>query len=119
MTEFIGILADLDLCVGCYACEIACKQENNVPVGTRWIKVFTIGPKKTNGKIRMEFLPIMTDRCTLCANRLNKGMEPRCVDSCPVKALVVCRRDEDILSLLQSGKRYQVAKLKGEALAFG
>ena len=44
------ILCDLDLCVGCYACEVACKQENSVPEGVRWIRLATIGPEKVDGK---------------------------------------------------------------------
>jgi Fe-S-cluster-containing dehydrogenase component len=27
-------------CMGCLACEVACKQEHNLPVGPRWIRVF-------------------------------------------------------------------------------
>jgi len=27
-------------CMGCLACEAACKQEHNLPVGPRWIRVF-------------------------------------------------------------------------------
>ena len=29
-----------DNCMGCFACEVACKQEHNFPVGPRWIRVF-------------------------------------------------------------------------------
>jgi len=29
-----------DNCMGCFACEVACKQEHNLPVGPRWIRVF-------------------------------------------------------------------------------
>ena len=25
-------------CMGCLACEVACKQEHNLPVGPRWIR---------------------------------------------------------------------------------
>jgi len=27
-------------CHGCFACEVACKQEHNLPVGPRWIRVY-------------------------------------------------------------------------------
>jgi len=27
-------------CMGCFACEVACKQEHHFPVGIRWIRVF-------------------------------------------------------------------------------
>ena len=26
-------------CTGCFACEVACKQEHGLPVGPRWIRV--------------------------------------------------------------------------------
>jgi len=29
-----------DNCMGCFACEVACKQEHHFPVGPRWIRVF-------------------------------------------------------------------------------
>lgn len=38
------MVVDLDRCIGCYACEIACKQENDVNLGSYWNKVQTMGP---------------------------------------------------------------------------
>lgn len=38
------LVIDLDRCIGCYACEAACKLENNVPMGVYYNKVLTIGP---------------------------------------------------------------------------
>jgi len=29
-----------DNCMGCFACEVACKQEHHFPVGPRWIRVY-------------------------------------------------------------------------------
>jgi len=118
LAELYGILVDLDLCVGCYACEVACKQENNVPTGTRWIRVATIGPKKVNGKLAMDFLPIMTEECTFCQHRLKENLLPRCVDNCPTQALEFCKDAAELLARLQSKKRLQVCKLKGEVPVF-
>ncbi len=119
MAELYGILADLDLCDGCYACEVACKQENDIPVSTRWIKVVHVGPKKLNGKIQMDFIPEMTDECTICEHRLKNKLEPRCVANCPTQALIFCSGAAEILTMLRSGKRLQVCKLKGDFQAFG
>ena len=35
-----GMVIDLDRCVGCHTCEIACKIENDVPLGIwrSWVK---------------------------------------------------------------------------------
>lgn len=48
------LVIDLDRCIGCFACEMACKQENNVPLGVHYNKVLSIGPHKrrTCGLIR-------------------------------------------------------------------
>lgn len=104
-----ALLVNLDRCVGCHACEIACKQENSVPLGTIWLRVVQIGPKKVDGKLRMDFVPLMSDECTLCRHRIEKGMEPACVINCPTQALKFCDTAET-LRLLNS-KRYQVCKV--------
>ena len=119
MEELSGILADLDLCVGCYACEVACKQENNVHIGTKWIKVISVGPEFFNGKPRADFFPMMTEECTLCEHRLSENLEPRCVDNCPTEALKLCNGNTELLAALQSGKRFQICKLKGQVPIFG
>lgn len=119
MAEVCGILADLDSCVGCYACEVACKQENNVAIGTQWIKVISIGPEELNGKRVADFIPMMTEQCTLCEHRLTKNLEPRCVEVCPTKALKFCKNATELLEMLRNGKRSHVCRLKSEAQAFG
>lgn len=119
MAELRGILIDLELCVGCDACEVACKQENNVPIGTKWIRVISVGPAEVNGRQFMEFIPIITNECTLCAHRLGANLEPRCVANCPTQALQFCNNAAEVLSALQSGKRFQVCTLRGGETAFG
>ena len=118
MAETYGIVADLDLCVGCYACEIACKQENSIPVGTKWIKVLSIGPKELGDELGMCFVPVMTDECTLCEHRLQKGLEPRCVENCPTRAMVFCETNTQLLKALRK-KSFHICKLRGGITAFG
>ncbi len=103
-----SILVEIDRCIGCYACEVACKQENNPSPGTPWIKVNTIGPKMVNGKLRMDHVPLISDDCTFCRER---GLRPSCVAHCPTEALRVCSV-APMLDALSSGKRYQVCTIK-------
>ena len=102
-----GILVDLERCVGCYACEVACKQENRSSRSTSWIRINTIGPESVNGKLRMEYIPLISDGCTFCRNN---GLKPSCVDHCPTQALKVCSTAE-ILNIINSGKHYQVCTI--------
>jgi len=118
MAELCGIVADLDLCVGCYACEVACKQENNVPIGTRWIRVTGVGPEELDGRSRIDFVPVMTDECTLCEHRLIRNQEPRCVDNCPTQALKFCGNPYEVLKALHSGRRVQMCKVKSEVMCY-
>ena len=70
------LVIDLDRCIGCYACEIACKQENHVPLGMHYNKVLTIGPIGEFPNIRQYFLPAV---CQVCR-------DAPCVKVCPTGA---------------------------------
>lgn len=106
-----SVLVDLDRCVECHACEVACKLENNLKPEEEWIHVVAIGPKSVSGKLCAEYFPLMTEKCTLCEHRFVRGLEPFCVSVCPTKALKFCS-PEEALSLLKGGKRYIVSKVK-------
>ena len=43
-----------DNCMGCFACEVACKQEHNLPVGPRWIRVFP-DMREVGGRWRLNY----------------------------------------------------------------
>ena len=57
-----------DDCMGCHACEVACKQEHSLGVGPRLIRVVEKSP---------DFIPIY---CHHCANA-------PCAEACPVEAI--------------------------------
>ena len=107
MGDIYGIMADLKRCVGCHACEIACKQEHGLPPGTNWIRVQRVGPEKVDWRLRMEFIPVMSDGCTMCVGR--EGRAPACVENCPTDALMVVDVAE-ALRLLGSGRRYRLCR---------
>ncbi len=68
---------DQDLCVGCQACEVACKQEHGIPVGLKWLQVVEIGPRQVGEKLKLDFRLL---RCMHCG-------KPPCRDICPVQAI--------------------------------
>ena len=76
------IATDVNRCVGCLACSVACKTVNNVPVGAFWNKTLRVGPNPIEGgsgqfpDVEAYFLTIS---CQHCAN-------PECVKVCPTGA---------------------------------
>jgi len=76
-----GLLIEYDYCTGCHACEVACKQEHNFSDGMCGIRVdelVTVSPDK----VHVDFIPITTRFCDLCAKRTGKGELPACVKHC-------------------------------------
>lgn len=78
MTHY-AIATDINRCVGCLGCTVACNTVNNVPIGNFWNRVVRMGPTpKLEGSgqfpdVEMYFL---TMQCQHCNN-------PSCVDVCP------------------------------------
>jgi len=70
-----GMVVDLRRCIGCHACSVACKAENEVPVGVyrAWVKYVDKG---TYPNVTRQFLPRLCNHCK----------SPSCVRVCPTKA---------------------------------
>ena len=79
-----GFVIDQRRCIGCHACTVACKSENQVPVGVfrTWVKSVEKG---TYPNTRRHFL---VQRCNHCANS-------PCTTICPTSALY--RRPDGIV----------------------
>ena len=128
---------DIERCIGCHACSVACKVENSVPLGRFRTKVYYLD-EGSFPKVKRHFLPTLcmqcddtpclkacdrtaivkgadgivrvdpdrcehvgacetacpygaigcddndiADKCDFCSHRLDAGMEPACVETCP------------------------------------
>ena len=84
-----AFLVDLDRGIGCYACEIACKDENDLAPGMRRVKVSAVDA----GEFNRFYVPVFEmDRrgvgaCTLCPQLQAEGRRPACVHNCLTDAL--------------------------------
>ena len=81
------IVVNLDRCTGCFGCEVACKMENDVALGQRWSKVFTVGPVGEYPDMTRYALPTMCQQCE----------DAPCVSVCPTGASY---RDKDNVVLV-------------------
>lgn len=71
-----GFVIDQRRCIGCHACTVACKSENDVPVGDfrTWVKYVEKGAFP---KVRRHFTVLRCNHCDAAP----------CVDICPTLAL--------------------------------
>ncbi len=81
MVQYCFVI-DLDRCIGCKACHVSCKMENEVALGSNRITVHQVGPTGTYPDLQMYFLPSMCQQCA----------DPICVQVCPTGA---CYKNSD------------------------
>lgn len=78
-----GLLINYEYCTGCGTCEMACSVEKDIPIGRYGIKMAEVGPwEYDKKKWQNDIVPIPTDECDLCAERVGKGKKPSCVKHC-------------------------------------
>ncbi len=83
-----GLLIDYEYCSGCHVCEVACSKEHNIPVGKFGIKLAEIGPWNISGdKWQLTYIPVPTELCNLCAERVAAGKKPSCVHHCQAQVI--------------------------------
>ena len=63
-----GMALDLERCIGCHACSVACKVENSVPLGNFRTKVYyydfaAINPFNKKETMKRAFLPTLCMQC--------------------------------------------------------
>ncbi|MEQ1631116.1 MAG: 4Fe-4S binding protein, partial [Planctomycetota bacterium] len=58
-----GFVIDQRRCIGCHACTVACKSENDVPLGDfrTWVKYGEVG---SFPQVRRHFAVLRCNQCT-------------------------------------------------------
>jgi len=81
--KHLGMVIDLNRCIGCWTCAVACKQENDVPEGLFWLRILTLGdgdaidvPSGTYPDVSLAY---EATNCYHCEH-------PPCVKACPTQA---------------------------------
>lgn len=87
-----GLVIDLERCIGCHACTMACKVENNIELGS-WIRVEMLDGQRLDTargqfpELTMHYLPLTCMHC----------QDPPCLDACPTDAIY--QRDDGVVIL--------------------
>lgn len=79
-----GMIIDLQKCIGCYACTLACKAEHFLPPGVFWNRVI-ISEAGTYPASRKLIYPVLCNHCS----------EAACVSVCPTGASA--RREDGVV----------------------
>ena len=81
------MLVVLDCCIGCHACEIACRQEHGLTyeTGSKWCQVVTLKPRRLRDELHLDYVPTMCAHCE----------DPLCIRCCPVEAIV--KREDGVV----------------------
>jgi anaerobic dimethyl sulfoxide reductase subunit B (iron-sulfur subunit) len=79
-----GFYLDSSSCTGCKACQVACKDKNNLPVGILWRRVIEVSGgswfPRGNAWLTSGFSYFISIACMHCE-------KPICVEVCPTQAL--------------------------------
>jgi anaerobic dimethyl sulfoxide reductase subunit B len=93
MAKQLAFYVDINKCSGCKACQVACKDRSNLPIGVRWRRVFQYeGGEWINEGGQMVPSNVYTysvsSACAHCA-------KPICMDVCPTSAIT--KREDGIV----------------------
>jgi Fe-S-cluster-containing dehydrogenase component len=100
-----GMLIDYSYCTGCHSCEISCKQRFDLPSERQGIKIHKHGPiQNPDGSWELNYIPIPTEVCNLCADRRAEGKKARCEQHCQSFVIKVGPLDE-LVKLMSDHKK--------------
>lgn len=88
------MLVNLERCIGCWTCSMACKMGNHLADDDFRIAVRTNGsgagvdrPAGVYPDLHMNWMPVYKKGCVFCPDRLQGDQLPLCAYNCPTKAL--------------------------------
>lgn len=85
------VLVNHDLCIGCGTCVVACPYDQRTRIESEMLEqgLFNNGeltPFEEQGNVR--FTAGTVQKCTFCHERVDAGLDPACVATCPTEARI-------------------------------
>lgn len=103
------VLIDQNKCIGCRACIVACPyQVRFIPEDSKGYYAEGLTPYEAESYRKWQ--PRTVQKCTFCVHRLEKGLDPACVQTCPTRALTygdLNDPDSEISRLIRQRAHFQ------------
>lgn len=85
------VMVDPEKCIGCGSCAVACPYDQRTELKAESFKSGLFGsgeltPFEQQGYTR--FTPGMVTKCDFCSGRVDAGLDPACVVTCPTDARI-------------------------------
>lgn len=84
-----AMFIDYEYCSGCHTCEVACQKELGLEPEEFGIECKVAGPYQMGARWQMDNVPVPTDRCNACKERVAKGKKAACVQHCQADCIRV------------------------------
>jgi Fe-S-cluster-containing dehydrogenase component len=103
MPEY-GMVIDYKYCTGCHSCEIACRNEKDLPLDQWGIIIAEMGPVKLGDKWLWNFLPTPSHLCDLCVDRIQIGQKPSCELHCLANCIEIVPKEDISKRMIELGE---------------
>ena len=88
MTKYY-FYADIERCIGCHACEVACQQEHGGDAKER-IKIEESEVLDTQqGEVTVNFIPTILRNCLIESHMRSSKSYPVCMTVCPTRTILL------------------------------
>lgn len=99
MAKQLGFHIDQEGCIGCFTCQIACKDKNDLQVGEYWREVHEFTGGSSEERDGVLYSNVYAFWLSMACNHCES---PTCVDNCPTGAMH--KRNEDGIVLVDQDK---------------
>ncbi len=102
------VMVDKDLCMGCQACVVACPYEQRFFLEKGALETGYHGDDLTPYEKKKDaaYDEGSVNKCTFCSERVDKGLDPACVVTCPTRARIFGDLDDpnsEVSQLIRHG----------------
>lgn len=97
-----------EYCTGCHACELSCRNEKELPLSEWGIKVGSYGPEKLEGEWSWDYIPVLSQLCNMCEERIAEGKLPACQLHCLASCIEVIPVEDASAKLAEMGPKTAV-----------